>query len=101
MRACIVLLLISLSALSNTMEGVKIDSPRKYEIIKQNKLTKIIEISNNGKTKKEIFSKIIRDSVKWIYFSKKFSKNIIVTRPTVAAVKTVDFGRVKMEKSGC
>ena len=83
MKVCIAFLLF-ISTQVFSQEAVRIDSPNKYEIIKQKKLTKIYQISTDGKIKKEIFNKIIRDSVQWIYSEKNSSTTIIVTRPMIA-----------------
>ena len=107
MKVGIILLLLAINCLSSSMEGVKVDSSKTYEIIKQKKLTKIIEVSKNGKSRKEIFSKIIRGSVRWIHYSSRDAETIIITRPMIEGPEASVFwkshgaGAILLGKTNC
>ena len=70
-------------------EDVTIQSIKKYKIIKQNKDTKILELTQNGEV--TILNKHIRDSVQWIYYNKQKQDTIIITRPMIAGPEKSQF----------
>jgi len=67
-------------------EEVRISSNDKFEVIKSKKFTQVNLLKGNDKI--EIFNKVMRDNVIWIYsVPKKENSYIIITRPMVAGAE--------------
>ena len=99
MKALLLFLIFSISLSVLASEDVRIESDKKFEIIKLKKFTEIYMINNKMKKKIKIFSEIIRDDVRWIYSPVDSKKTIIVTRPMIAGPEASNFWLIESGKS--
>ena len=93
----IFLYLTSITVLSN--EGLRVESNRKFEVVKFKKFTEIYMSQPHSKKKIKVFSQVMRDDVLWIYAPKTSDKIILATRPMIAGAEPSNFWTIENGKT--